>query len=30
VLLFGLANLAADATAMGLGAFLSTRSARDL
>jgi vacuolar iron transporter family protein len=30
VLLFGLANLAADGTAMGLGAFLSTRSARDL
>lgn len=30
VLLFGLANLAADATAMGLGAFLSSRSARDL
>lgn len=30
VLLFGLANLAADATAMGLGAFLSTRSARAL
>lgn len=30
VLLFGLANLCADATAMGLGAFLSSRSARDL
>ena len=30
VLLFGLANLAADASAMGLGAFLSSRSARDL
>ncbi|SFI19921.1 VIT1/CCC1 transporter family protein [Albimonas pacifica] len=28
VLLFGLANLFADATAMGLGAFLSARSAR--
>ncbi len=30
VLLFGLANLLADATAMGLGAFLSSRSARDV
>ncbi|MEM1316226.1 MAG: VIT1/CCC1 transporter family protein [Pseudomonadota bacterium] len=30
VLLFGLANLFADATAMGLGAFLSSRSERDL
>lgn len=30
VLLFGLANLFADATAMGLGAFLSARSERDL
>lgn len=30
VLLFGLANLFADATAMGLGAFLSSRSQRDL
>ncbi len=29
VLLFGLANLFADATAMGLGAFLSARAARD-
>ena len=30
VLLFGLANLFADATAMGLGAFLSARSQRDV
>jgi len=30
VLLFGLANLFADATAMGLGAFLSSRSERDV
>ncbi|MEL6998140.1 MAG: VIT1/CCC1 transporter family protein [Pseudomonadota bacterium] len=30
VLLFGLANLLADATAMGLGAFLSSRSERDV
>jgi VIT1/CCC1 family predicted Fe2+/Mn2+ transporter len=30
VLLFGLANLFADATSMGLGAFLSTRSAQDI
>lgn len=30
VLLFGLANLFADATAMGLGNFLSSRSERDL
>lgn len=30
VLLFGLANLFADATAMGLGAFLSARSAQDV
>lgn len=30
VLLFGLANLLADATAMGLGAFLSGRSAHDV
>lgn len=30
VLLFGLANLFADATAMGLGAFLSSRSAQDV
>ena len=30
VLLFGLANLLADATAMGLGAFLSSRSAQDV
>lgn len=30
VLIFGLANLAADATSMGLGEFLSGRSARDL
>lgn len=30
VLLFGLANLFADATAMGLGAFLSTRSEHDV
>nr|MBX2854027.1 VIT1/CCC1 transporter family protein [Paracoccaceae bacterium] len=30
VLLFGLANLFADATAMGLGAFLSARSTRDV
>lgn len=30
VLLFGLANLLADATAMGLGAFLSSRSAREV
>lgn len=30
VLLFGLANLFADATAMGLGAFLSSRSHRDV
>ena len=30
VLLFGLANLFADATAMGLGAFLSSRSEQDV
>ena len=30
VLLFGLANLFADATAMGLGEFLSTRSEQDV
>ena len=30
VLLFGLANLLADGTAMGLGAFLSARSHRDV
>ena len=30
VLLFGLANLFADATAMGLGAFLSVRSEQDV
>lgn len=30
VLLFGLANLFADATAMGLGEFLSSRSERDV
>lgn len=30
VLVFGLANLAADATSMGLGEYLSGRSARDL
>ncbi len=30
VLLFGLANLFADATSMGLGAFLATRSAQDI
>lgn len=30
VLLFGLANLFADATAMGLGAFLSARSEQDV
>ncbi len=30
VLLFGLANLFADATAMGLGEFLSARSAQDV
>ena len=30
VLVFGLANLFADATSMGLGEFLSTRSQRDL
>ncbi|GMG81637.1 VIT1/CCC1 transporter family protein [Paralimibaculum aggregatum] len=30
VLLFGLANLLADATSMGLGAFLSARSQRDI
>lgn len=30
VLLFGLANLFADATSMGLGAFLSSRSERDI
>lgn len=30
VLIFGLANLLADATSMGLGEFLSTRSQRDL
>lgn len=30
VLLFGLANLLADATSMGLGAFLSARSERDV
>jgi VIT1/CCC1 family predicted Fe2+/Mn2+ transporter len=30
VLLFGLANLLADGTAMGLGAFLSARSQRDV
>lgn len=30
VLLFGLANLFADATAMGLGAYLATRSAEDV
>ena len=30
VLLFGLANLLADATAMGLGAYLSIRSQRDV
>ncbi len=30
VLLFGLANLFADATAMGLGAFLSARSQREV
>lgn len=30
VLLFGLANLFADAAAMGLGAFLSSRSERDV
>lgn len=30
VLLFGLANLFADATAMGLGAFLSSRSQQDV
>lgn len=30
VLVFGLANLIADAAAMGLGAFLSARSARDV
>lgn len=30
VILFGLANLFADATAMGLGEFLSSRSARDV
>lgn len=30
VLLFGLANLLADAAAMGLGAFLSARSERDV
>jgi VIT1/CCC1 family predicted Fe2+/Mn2+ transporter len=30
VLVFGLANLFADATAMGLGAFLSARSERDV
>ncbi len=30
VLLFGIANLLADATAMGLGEFLSSRSERDL
>lgn len=30
VLLFGLANLFADATAMGLGAFLSSRSEHDV
>ena len=30
VLLFGLANLFSDATAMGLGAFLSARSQRDV
>jgi VIT1/CCC1 family predicted Fe2+/Mn2+ transporter len=30
VLIFGLANLAADATSMGLGEFLSGRSNRDL
>lgn len=30
VILFGLANLFADATAMGLGAFLSTRSEQDV
>ncbi|MFQ5565509.1 MAG: VIT1/CCC1 transporter family protein [Paracoccaceae bacterium] len=30
VLLFGLANLFADAASMGLGAFLSTRSAQDI
>ena len=30
VLVFGLANLFADATAMGLGAFLSARSQRDV
>ena len=30
VLLFGIANLLADGTAMGLGAFLSARSSRDV
>ena len=30
VILFGLANLFADATAMGLGEFLSSRSERDV
>ncbi|WP_439103659.1 VIT1/CCC1 transporter family protein, partial [Celeribacter marinus] len=30
VLLFGLANLFADATSMGLGEFLSARAARDM
>ena len=30
VLLFGLANLFADAASMGLGAFLATRSAQDI
>ena len=30
VLLFGLANLFADGASMGLGAFLSTRSAQDI